>query len=535
VAACLIIALCPALAAAQDAASDDAPPQPIYWRQQVFAIPFKVNAPADDGAAVQVQLHVSVDQGETWQLAQEVDPALGAFTFRAQGDGEYRFSIRTVDAQGREFPDEPHRAELIVVVDTAVPRLEISGSAGQAGELQLSWQAADPHLKPETLKFEYQTESDDRWRMLAIEKADPSQPRTTRSGQAAWWPGNHRGAIKLRAEIFDLAGNRSVSQTQLTIGPQADPVARRGDGSTPERPASPAAASRGMDRRKPNATVPHPWPADQIARRPLGGNSSRNPQSSDRSAQGSGFQLRASDAADRFQTTGANLRDNKLNLSDLPAGVEPVFVNTPSVELQYEVLASNPDDVRAVELWAARDGGRTWSVVARDDDHRSPIRWATREEGLFGLRIVVHSVAGLSSPVPQSGDTPESWVFFDRTPPAAKLLAPETSGDVLVIRWRADDTALAKMPIALFYSRAPQGPWKTLAADLENRGSYSWQPDRSLPPAVYLKLQVRDRAGNLSTLVSDAPVSLPGRRPQGRIRGIKPVPHSAANSRPSPR
>ena len=74
-------------------------------RQNAFTIPFRIE-PAQNPSQqpVEVQLHVSTNQGATWELASRVKPDKGAFVFRAPHDGEYWYSIRTVDAQGSHAP-----------------------------------------------------------------------------------------------------------------------------------------------------------------------------------------------------------------------------------------------------------------------------------------------------------------------------------------------------------------------------------------------------------------------------------------------
>ena len=76
-------------------------PEPIVTRQPVFAIPFRVER-ADNPARqpVEVQLLVSTDRGARWQLYAQVPPTQQHFLFRAGGDGEYWFAIRTVEPFG---------------------------------------------------------------------------------------------------------------------------------------------------------------------------------------------------------------------------------------------------------------------------------------------------------------------------------------------------------------------------------------------------------------------------------------------------
>jgi len=97
-------------------------PEPIVSRQNLFAIPFRVEK-ADQPAQepVEVQLYVSGDRGASWQLYSRTEPARGRFMFRADADGEYWFLVRTLDRSQRLRPEGPAVPELRVIVDTAPP------------------------------------------------------------------------------------------------------------------------------------------------------------------------------------------------------------------------------------------------------------------------------------------------------------------------------------------------------------------------------------------------------------------------------
>src|SRR5438270_12986841 len=77
-------------------------PGKMYTNKQQFRLPFNL----DDGERQrlrEIQLFVRYN-GDAWTCKETADPSKKAFTFRAAQDGEYWFSIVTVDRSGRPTP-----------------------------------------------------------------------------------------------------------------------------------------------------------------------------------------------------------------------------------------------------------------------------------------------------------------------------------------------------------------------------------------------------------------------------------------------
>ncbi|HEX4132861.1 MAG TPA: hypothetical protein VHZ24_22700 [Pirellulales bacterium] len=215
----------------------------------------------------------------------------------------------------------------------------------------------------------------------------------------------------------------------------------------------------------------------------------------------------------------------------LPAGVHPRMVNRLRFELEYDISAVGSDGICKVELWGTRDGGRSWRRFSIDDDSRSPLVATVDGEGLYGFRMVIETSSGLRSPEPHDGELPELWVGVDTSKPTARLLPDEIAADgrtgELTIRWEANDPKLAARPVTLLFGASPSGPWSTIAAGLENTGRYVWRLDRRAADKVYLRLEVRDEAGNVAIDELTDPVSIERARPQGRILNVRPIADAA--------
>jgi hypothetical protein len=243
---------------------------------------------------------------------------------------------------------------------------------------------------------------------------------------------------------------------------------------------------------------------------------------------------------DELKLSPANDTDHGPTAFDgqmLPRGVRPRMVNRRRFEMEYDVSSIGPEGIGKIELWGTRDGGRTWNLFQVDNDNRSPIVVNVNAEGLYGFRMVVETSTGLRGTPPGSGDLPEVWVGVDTNKPQAKLWIADAPTAVrpceLSIRWNADDEMLAARPVSLSFSDSPTGPWSTIAAGLENTGRYDWRLDNRVPDSIYVRLEVRDEAGN--SLVVDTPeaVSVARIRPQGRILNVRPVGDAARKLGPT--
>jgi hypothetical protein len=211
----------------------------------------------------------------------------------------------------------------------------------------------------------------------------------------------------------------------------------------------------------------------------------------------------------------------------MPRGERPHMTNSTRFQLDYDVDSVGSAGVAEVQLWATHDDGESWRLWGTDDDMQSPFDVAVREEGIFGFRVVIISRNGLSGRKPRTGDLADIWVGVDTTPPTAELVSATygqgSRAGHLCIRWKAADDYLDPRPISLLFAETAEGPWTAIASAMPNDGDYAWPADPQLPTEIYLRLEVRDEAGNVTVEQLSEPIHLDGLAPKARIRGVKPL------------
>lgn len=203
-----------------------------------------------------------------------------------------------------------------------------------------------------------------------------------------------------------------------------------------------------------------------------------------------------------------------------------LLVNSTRISLSYEVKNTGPSGVSGVDVWETRDG-RKWQKIAQTIERKPPAVVEVDGEGLHGFTIIPRSGVGLARKPPAAGDTPQVWVEVDLTPPQLKLddVTVHTGKDAgkLTIRWTAKDKNMGGEGIVLRCAEDPSRNWKTIAANVRNTGTFTWQMPEGTPYRFYVRVEARDNAGNASMVQTAEPVVVDLSTPDTVISGASPV------------
>jgi hypothetical protein len=188
-----------------------------YLRQRNVPIP--VTFDPNDKRAKQAILHVSEDQGRTYQSyatlpvpGPNARPEDKLFQFTARKDGWYWFAIQVQDFDGTLRPPNLNTVQpgLKVCVDTEPPLVTLDPVAQpRDGTAGVTWNVRDENLKMLSLRLEYRMLPRTDWIDLEIQKMAASERD---------WTPNTTGEIEVRLTAQDFAGNTTVKTTRLTPG-----------------------------------------------------------------------------------------------------------------------------------------------------------------------------------------------------------------------------------------------------------------------------------------------------------------------------
>jgi hypothetical protein len=273
------------------------PPEPIYWKQDLFLVPYQWSSAADPAATQAVWLLVSKDRGASWNKISEAKPQVKAFNYRADGEGEYWFAIRTIDQHNRAWPAGPYQPELRVIVDTTMPRIEeLRAQALPAGDVEIAWRSTDANLDPNTLVLEWQADPLGAWQPVEIARLAAASPSTNAvtaiggasTGHVKWQPVPGTRPITLRATVRDRAGNSGTYQVNIAAatvnaGPLSQPLlvpSNVSNSAAPQMFGAPATLGTpttvggwqsGSAATQPMTPLPatQPWPATAVSRSPF--------------------------------------------------------------------------------------------------------------------------------------------------------------------------------------------------------------------------------------------------------------------------
>jgi hypothetical protein len=499
------------------------PNEVIPLNQLKLTFPIQVKAEARSQIS-QFVLYVSSDRGRTWQQSAAVPSDKNEFIFYAPQDGEYWLRVATINRQGKQEPENVYAERSPpqkVLIDTQRPIIRLTSVERKGDAVEVAWNIQEDHPDLTSLRLEYRTPDTPAgtWEQAAI---TPSLV-----GQGRIRPASPK-AMEVRVQMKDIAGNSSVAEGRVAATNDVTVA-----GFTQERPTLPSAP------RSTDVPPAPPGPKEVVPPAPILPPTAPEPARPPAAASVASTAPSLPPTTRKADTTPFAVPPTPAASTEVPVvsqarQLPPVqFVNSTELTLEYQLDRVGPSGVGKVVLYMTEDDGQTWHDFADDPLAASTVRGGRYQrrielpsEGLFGFRLVVLSKVGLGEPPPKPGDPPEMRVEVDLTAPKAKLYCqPDPQHEnALLLHWEATDKNLTAAPVSLEWAKGPEGPWREIKSGLPADGSYSWKVTPDIPVWVYLRLRVRDAAGNEAVAVTADRQLTDLTRPVGHLCGVSVTP-----------
>ncbi len=176
------------------------------------------------------------------------------------------------------------------------------------------------------------------------------------------------------------------------------------------------------------------------------------------------------------------------------------LTNSKRITFRYEIKDAAPAGAAGLEIWGTTDM-HTWKKYDTKAQSPSSLAVEVKDEGLYGFTMIARGKDDSPKSQPPSSEPPQVWVAVDLTKPIVQLLGADVNAQAkkpsLVVRWSAKDRNFGARPITLLYAEHPEGPWRPLAANLENNGRYEGSLPPSLDATLYVRVQAVDLMGNV--------------------------------------
>ncbi|HTU17460.1 MAG TPA: hypothetical protein VMG10_05300 [Gemmataceae bacterium] len=522
------------------------PVQEYPMNSRGFEIPIKL----DSRRAQEVQeliLLVSQDQGRVWQPVDRKAPSERRFVYRAPGDGSYWFIVQEVDHKGRTIPENPERVKpsMAVIVDTVRPQVTLTAERLANGWIQAHWKITEKSPDLRSVRLDYHTDA------LHAGEWTPLSASLALEGKKEFDPGRdgHVGEVRVRMRLKDQAGNEGenvavVAATGAPEGsaPTSSPSARPAEGGAFSLiPASQADSSgqpnqlTSQQRVRP-PLAPPPSATQGASAGPVSPSVPTDPSTAGASSGPAAFGgLPVAATSDRVPPSAGG------SVSPPSGSAAVKIVKAREVRLDFTVAKVGPSGLGAADVYVTLDKGATWkkmpgevpiSLPKSADLHGpEPVPGSVSvqlpaEGTIYGFIVAVKSKAGLAPPPPRPGDPPEVLVELDTTVPKAQMFRPQpdtNQPNTLILAWTAVDRNLADKPITLEWAEQKDGPWNVIGeGPMPNSSQYPWRLPEHLPPRVYLRLTVRDLAGNEARAQTDKPELIDLSVPLTKIIGVAP-------------
>jgi hypothetical protein len=422
-----------------------------------------------------VKIECSLDQGQTWQpVMQPANASISRtqkFSFVGQVDGEYFFRLHTLHG------DRPAiHTPIIIVLDSMRPTAELTMEMDGSERSTAHFVVADINLNPDSVRIYYQLSTTEPWQQCSA--------TATQSPNSNAWRGscelpnvgeNKRMQVRLVGKDYADNSIEIVRFPELDVFPNSKPSLASCDDPTVSSSAPSSGQQSDVDQSEATPVSMAAFPMNSVPDEPA--------------------------------VSMASEIDELASLEPVSPS-NRVYSNTREFKLDF-ALEQDAAQATCIELWATTDSGRSWSLWGVSNSPSDPIQVEVAEDGEFGFYLSPLVNEQPNTTGPSSGQEPTIRVVVDTKSPTPKIIKVEPSdgnSNALAIEYGCLTEDVATLATTISWSTTSHGPWEVVKDRLPENGSHVWEPRTQIADTIYLKIESRDRAGNIGGHVSKAEI-----------------------------
>ncbi len=329
-----ILAWSAAIGEAQQAApsiGSPATPKRTYTKNTSFSLPIQMDESVR-ATLKEVRLYVKTGSSE-WSQHEVATPQTPHFTCHAPADGEYCFTLVTVDKSGKPTPSDVRNQPpaLRVVVDTRAPVLEAS-AALEGGETILRIRIADANPDLQSVRATVLTDAGDR--SLSPITGQPGAFRLNTTDLQ----------LPIRIAASDMSGNLATRDVVARDLLPASPMTARY-----ESPPLPNTALPTIPTPQASPIIAPPPALPLTAPAPLPSALAANPGTA---------------SAPNGLVNAAYRAAPSLDNSE--KAISRKIANTNMGTVEYRIETTGPAEVGRIDIYLTPDHGKSWTKVVQD-------------------------------------------------------------------------------------------------------------------------------------------------------------------------
>ncbi|OWK47193.1 hypothetical protein [Fimbriiglobus ruber] len=214
-----------------DPGTADPTPDYVRWKSRSFILPIEYK-PDQRKTVREIQLWISRDQGQIWEIADKVLPSKDQFEFISKEDGLFWVSMVIVYVDGKKDPPDVSRAlpGMKLLIDTVPPVVRVTSAQRVADDIIVDWTVDEKFPNDKATQVTYKAMGS------GVTSDWQPVPNGSVTGRTARFKPNVPGPILVQIVATDHAGNTGTGMKEVPAAATGDSPPVQANSGPPVQP-----------------------------------------------------------------------------------------------------------------------------------------------------------------------------------------------------------------------------------------------------------------------------------------------------------